>query len=217
MKKNVIKYSEWWFKARRILLVCLHLPLLSAFVNFPLLMSISGSLSLSYTHTQNPTPHPHLCLCCCVWLVSGATEWRVGAPWSPRGQPEAPRISREARNGASRSLPAPLIADFFLPFEICALTCSMCSYAPTTTTSEGRVLCLARRCTLCRLPMLSTVSSGDVASVLLGVFTVVHFCEETTSTHRQGGPTCSWLYVFTCGGWVTIWNVFVIAGVDAWC
>lgn len=144
-QKNVIKYSELWFEAGCVLLVRSHLPLFSGSVNFPLLMSISGSLPLSYVHTPSH-PLPHLCLCCCVWLVSGAKEWRAGAPWSPWGQPEAPRISREALDGASRLRSAPLFADFPSPFEICVLTCSMCSYAQTTTF----VLCLACHCIVCR-------------------------------------------------------------------
>lgn len=62
------------------------------------------------------------------------------------------------------------------------------------------------------LSMLPSVSGGDDNSVLLGVFTVVHFWEETTSTHRARSMLDHPAYVFMCGGWVTIWDVFLIAG-----
>lgn len=62
------------------------------------------------------------------------------------------------------------------------------------------------------LSMLPAVSGGDDNSVLLGVFTVVHFWEETTSTHRARSMLDHPAYVFMCGGWVTIWDVFLIAG-----
>lgn len=88
------------------------------------------SVCLSCAHTEH-FPHPHMSLCCCVWLVSGKKGRRVGAPEPPRGQPEAPGPSEEALEGAPRLLSAPLIADVFLPFEICAVTCSVRWYTHT--------------------------------------------------------------------------------------
>lgn len=49
-------------------------------------------------------------------------------------------------------------------------------------------------------PSLLPTVSGDDNSLLLGVFTVVHFWEETTSTHRARSMLDHPAYVFMCGG-----------------
>lgn len=201
-EKPVIKYSELWFKAGCVLLVRLHLPLFFCFCQFPPFdVYLWVPVSLSYVHTQSH-PLPHLCLCCCVWLVSGAKERRAGAPWSPWGQPEAPRISREALNGASRLRSAPLIADFSLPFEICVLTCSMCSYAQTT-------------CRCVSLSVLPSVSGGDTVSWCVYCCTFLGRDYKYTQSQEHVGPPCLCVYVW----WLShnLGCLFNSRRVDAWC
>lgn len=144
-KKNVIKYSELGFEAGCVLLVRSHLPLFFWFCQFPSFdVYLWVPASLLRAHTIPPPSSFVFVLLCLVSIRSQRVKgWGPRSPW---GQPEAPRISREALDGASRLRSAPLIADFPSPFEICVLTCSMCSYAQTTTF----VLCLACHCIVCR-------------------------------------------------------------------
>lgn len=116
----------------------------------------------------------------------------------------------QSKQGSSQGAPMVALCSFctadcdffFLPFKICAVTCSMCSYTQTNIKRKKYVLCCAVLCCM-SLFMLPASVSGNVTSLPLSLFTVAHFWEATTSvcthTHTQSskhvGPPCLCVYV----------------------
>lgn len=186
---------------------------MSPSTSLPLSLMMSASWSPSLSHIYTHTSHACMCLCCCVWLVSGKKEWRVRAPRTPTGQPEAPCPSKAALRGPHGLLfaaSAPLIANSFFsfPFEICAVTCFMCSYTQTNIKSRKYVLCcIALHCVVCHCLCFKPVVVVMLLLCLLvclllhisGKRLQAHMRVHThTRTHTHKEPGACWTTLSMC-------------------
>lgn len=181
------------------------------------------SLSGIYTHRTCPLS---LNVFARLRLVSIREDRARGwGPWAPTPTPGGNIQRLPDQEGHLSWDPMVTSESAFLFLFSCLIhwdmprTCSLWLYMQTNIKRWKYVLhCLS----LFMLP----ASNGNVTSLPLSLFTVVHFWEKTTSarthththiymrTDTARSMVDHPVYVFMCPGWVTFCDLFLIAGVD---